>query len=75
MKSTVEDDQWALRRLREGKSDEFGSYRYADPAGVVHRAIWRSSKWWACCGEKVEEKLQEGDVGAITCVRCLWAGA
>jgi hypothetical protein len=75
MKSTVDDDQWALRRLKEGHIDEFGTYRYADPVGVVHRAIWRSSKWSACCGVSVVEKLQENDAGAVTCVRCLWAGA
>lgn len=78
MKGTPEDDQWAWNKLNKPGCTEMGSYRYADPTGLVHRAVWRGpphSKWEACCGTKIVEKLQEGDAGAVTCVRCLWAGA
>lgn len=75
MKGTIEDDRWVLNHIKETGVLGVSSYRYTDPIGVVHRAVWRDGKWLACCGAKVVEKLQEGDAGAITCVRCLGAGA
>lgn len=77
MKGTPADDRWALNVMSRLDLSECGSYRYADPQGVTHRAVWKAppSGWVSCCDEKVVEKLQEGDAGAVTCVRCLWAGA
>jgi hypothetical protein len=77
---TPEDDQWAWNNLRKPAATESGSYRYADENGVVHRAVWTLDhydryRWISCCGERIVEKLQEGDAGAITCARCLGAGA
>jgi hypothetical protein len=80
VKGTANDDRWALRNLHKEGVTEASSYRYADPEGVVHRAVWRGHpspqlRWEACCGAKIVEKLQENDAGAVTCVRCIWGGA
>jgi hypothetical protein len=74
-----DDDIWAMNRLRamDTKKDVgLGTYRYADPQGVVHRAVWTQLQpWKALCGAKVIDKMQEDDVGPITCIRCLGEGA
>jgi len=70
-----EDDLWVLHHVKDVSVTGMASYRYRGPGDVVHRAVWRDAKWLACCGEKVVDTLQEGDVGAVTCVRCLGAGA
>ena len=75
MKGTVDDDIWALNRVTAADASGVSSYRYADPDGVVHRAVYRNSRWLACCGEQIVEKLQESDAGAITCARCVGSGA
>jgi hypothetical protein len=75
MKGTLEDDLWVLNRVKDTDTTGLSSYRYADPNDVVHRAVWHANKWLACCGDKVTKKLPEGDVDAITCVRCIGSGA
>ncbi len=75
MRSTVEDDLWVLNHVREVGVSGVSSYRYRDVDGITHRAVWHGLEWLSCCGEKIVEKLREGDAGAITCVRCLGAGA
>lgn len=80
-KATDEDNQWAWNRMSRqtpANSLAWGSYRYRDPAGVVHRGVWDGGlhgQWLSVCGERIVDKLQEDDVGAITCVRCLGCGA
>lgn len=77
-KTTVEDDVWAFNRMKQPGITEAGTYRYMDPNGVVHRAKWEgpsNPRWRSCCDEKVVEKLQDHDVGAVTCVRCIGSGA
>lgn len=72
------DDAWSVSHLyKMAKADrvQVSSYRYADPEGLVHRAVSFAGPYHAMCGARVVEKLQENDPGAITCVRCLWAGA
>lgn len=74
MKSTVDDDRWALNHAKEAGTSGVSSYRYTDPDDVVHCAVWRDWRWLSCYGEKIVEKLQEGDAGAITCARCIGMG-
>lgn len=79
-RSTIEDDRWALNNLHVGEPYRYptqgvASHRYLDTRGIVHRAVWAGRDWKSVCDKDVEEKLQEGDAGAVTCLACLAKGA
>lgn len=81
----LEDDEWALRRLREvsitpdQRSSIIGegSYRYLDQSGVVHRAWWSARGWESLCGVRnpIKRLVEDDDPGAVTCLPCTAGGA